>query len=295
MVGVGLAALAAFTMTELRWMPFRDALATLATRRGARRAAGRCRATSRRSTAWARRACSAVVPWEGPGRENVEAEIVPTHAGPVPRMSKEPESAGPVKEIAALALLVALAADAGPDDRLRARARHRGAALAGSASPTGAFPSRERPGLRARPRGRPAEARAGRPQPACRSSRDLNQAVAGTCATVTPIPDAPRPSSDAGGTVTHRKRIALIAHDNRKLDLLDWARFNRGTLAEHELFATGHHRRHGRGRARPDGPPLPERPAGRRPAGGRRPGRGPPRHRRSSSGTRSSPSRTTWT
>ncbi len=38
---------------------------------------------------------------------------------------------------------------------------------------------------------------------------------------------------------TARKRIALIAHDNRKADLLDWARFNRGTLAEHELFATG--------------------------------------------------------
>jgi methylglyoxal synthase len=37
----------------------------------------------------------------------------------------------------------------------------------------------------------------------------------------------------------HRKRIALIAHDNRKLDLLDWAAFNRGTLAGHELFGTG--------------------------------------------------------
>jgi methylglyoxal synthase len=36
-----------------------------------------------------------------------------------------------------------------------------------------------------------------------------------------------------------RKRIALIAHDNRKLDLLDWARFNVGTLSKHELFATG--------------------------------------------------------
>ena len=36
-----------------------------------------------------------------------------------------------------------------------------------------------------------------------------------------------------------RKRIALIAHDNRKLDLLDWALFNRGTLEEHELYATG--------------------------------------------------------
>jgi methylglyoxal synthase len=36
-----------------------------------------------------------------------------------------------------------------------------------------------------------------------------------------------------------RKRIALIAHDNRKRDLLDWARFNRGTLVQHELHATG--------------------------------------------------------
>ena len=36
-----------------------------------------------------------------------------------------------------------------------------------------------------------------------------------------------------------RKRIVLIAHDNRKEDLLAWAEFNRGTLAAHELFATG--------------------------------------------------------
>jgi len=36
-----------------------------------------------------------------------------------------------------------------------------------------------------------------------------------------------------------RKRIALIAHDNRKDDLLEWARFNRGTLAAHELYGTG--------------------------------------------------------
>jgi methylglyoxal synthase len=36
-----------------------------------------------------------------------------------------------------------------------------------------------------------------------------------------------------------RKRIALIAHDNRKGDLVAWARFNRGTLARHELLATG--------------------------------------------------------
>lgn len=36
-----------------------------------------------------------------------------------------------------------------------------------------------------------------------------------------------------------RKRIALIAHDNRKHDLLDWVRCNRGGLMHHDLFATG--------------------------------------------------------
>ncbi|MFY7899156.1 MAG: methylglyoxal synthase [Chitinophagaceae bacterium] len=36
-----------------------------------------------------------------------------------------------------------------------------------------------------------------------------------------------------------RKRIALIAHDNKKQDMVEWAYFNRQTLAKHELFATG--------------------------------------------------------
>jgi methylglyoxal synthase len=34
-------------------------------------------------------------------------------------------------------------------------------------------------------------------------------------------------------------RIALIAHDNKKADITDWARFNRGVLAQHDLVATG--------------------------------------------------------
>jgi methylglyoxal synthase len=38
---------------------------------------------------------------------------------------------------------------------------------------------------------------------------------------------------------TSRKRVAMIAHDNRKIDLLDWARFNRDTLVGHDLFGTG--------------------------------------------------------
>ena len=39
------------------------------------------------------------------------------------------------------------------------------------------------------------------------------------------------------------KHIALIAHDNRKLDLLDWVRFDRDTLAQHVLTRPAHHRR----------------------------------------------------
>jgi methylglyoxal synthase len=36
-----------------------------------------------------------------------------------------------------------------------------------------------------------------------------------------------------------RKKIALVAHDHRKKDLLDWSRFNRGSLSKHQLFGTG--------------------------------------------------------
>ncbi len=42
-----------------------------------------------------------------------------------------------------------------------------------------------------------------------------------------------------GDPIGITKCIALVAHDNKKMDLLEWAKFNRGTLARHNLFATG--------------------------------------------------------
>ena len=36
-----------------------------------------------------------------------------------------------------------------------------------------------------------------------------------------------------------RKRVVMIAHDNRKHDLIDWATYNSETLSHHELAATG--------------------------------------------------------
>ncbi len=39
--------------------------------------------------------------------------------------------------------------------------------------------------------------------------------------------------------MSDRKKIALVAHDNKKPDLLDWARYNLGSLKQHELWATG--------------------------------------------------------
>lgn len=36
-----------------------------------------------------------------------------------------------------------------------------------------------------------------------------------------------------------RKRIALVAHDHKKGDLLDWVGYHRDTLVQHEVIATG--------------------------------------------------------
>lgn len=40
-------------------------------------------------------------------------------------------------------------------------------------------------------------------------------------------------------TFRAKKKIALVAHDNKKRDLLEWIKFNRDLLSQHELWATG--------------------------------------------------------
>jgi len=35
------------------------------------------------------------------------------------------------------------------------------------------------------------------------------------------------------------KKIALVAHDNKKQDLVEWAKFNKILLAHHHVYATG--------------------------------------------------------
>jgi methylglyoxal synthase len=41
-----------------------------------------------------------------------------------------------------------------------------------------------------------------------------------------------------GIPMARTKRIALIAHDNKKADLLEWVAFNKALLATHQLYAT---------------------------------------------------------
>lgn len=110
-LGLGLAALAAHGTTDARWERFREVLVRLA--RGISQApAGPLPGDLAPLEALGVPGFLAVVAWEGPGRARVEEYLLQTRGGLVPRLADQPEEAGPLKEIAALALLVALAADA---------------------------------------------------------------------------------------------------------------------------------------------------------------------------------------
>lgn len=40
-------------------------------------------------------------------------------------------------------------------------------------------------------------------------------------------------------TIERDKKVALVAHDNKKRDLVEWAKYNRDLLAHHTIYATG--------------------------------------------------------
>ncbi len=40
-------------------------------------------------------------------------------------------------------------------------------------------------------------------------------------------------------TIKKNKKIALVAHDNKKQTLVEWAKYNVDLLAHHEVYATG--------------------------------------------------------
>ena len=40
-------------------------------------------------------------------------------------------------------------------------------------------------------------------------------------------------------TIDYKKKIALVAHDHKKPDLLEWAAYNKHFLVHHDLYATG--------------------------------------------------------
>lgn len=42
-----------------------------------------------------------------------------------------------------------------------------------------------------------------------------------------------------GGITEREKRIALVAHDNEKRDMVEWVEYNWETLLRHNLVSTG--------------------------------------------------------
>jgi hypothetical protein len=116
-LGVGMAALGAYQSPEARWTAYREALARVATgmvAAGPEPLPGDLVPLDGLGVP----GMLAVVAWEGPGRARVEAELLAPRGGLVPRLADAPAASGPGREIAALALLVALAVDGDADARL---------------------------------------------------------------------------------------------------------------------------------------------------------------------------------
>jgi hypothetical protein len=116
-VGVAMCALAAQGTPEPRWLALREILVDLASRLAAAGSGplpGDLAPLDRLGVPGP----LAVEGWEGPGRARLCADVLDTRGGLVPRLSEEEGASGPARQIAALALIVALAADADADGRL---------------------------------------------------------------------------------------------------------------------------------------------------------------------------------
>lgn len=72
-----------------------------------------------------------------------------------------------------------------------------------------------------------------------RRPRALSQSIYARPLPLREAKDGRRPATDMDSPRMRKRNIALIAHDNKKTDMLEWARFNRELLSRHELFATG--------------------------------------------------------
>ena len=51
--------------------------------------------------------------------------------------------------------------------------------------------------------------------------------------------DADPPIAHSSTKMSRKKNVALIAHDHRKSDLIDWCEYNSELLAKHNLYGTG--------------------------------------------------------
>ena len=117
-IGIGFAAIASNTTNERRWPALRDSLERVA--------AGVVAAGDGHLPGDLIPLDAFELPggnlrideWDGPGRTEIEVELVKAPGGLVPRLSSDPKTGIPAIELGALATLVALAADMSGEERL---------------------------------------------------------------------------------------------------------------------------------------------------------------------------------
>src|SRR6476660_3305164 len=73
-----------------------------------------------------------------------------------------------------------------------------------------------------------------------RSLRSVARAAADTATGISQERrDSVAPGRSHGSAGYHPQADRLVAHDNKKVDLIEWAKFNRKFLVGHDLVATG--------------------------------------------------------